>query len=316
MIPDLLGRFPFTRPLVRALALWRVGGIVRRSHATLESRDGVLRVRRGDRTIILSEAHLPFAPEMAKAFDGYFSAVGPTGDPSVRDYSRPANHPIPALGVPFWLAGPTESIGLLDAYFAEGAPQIGDTVFDLGANSGLATWLLARAVGATGTVHAFEPDPGNREMLSRNVAQHGLVQVRIHSDAIAGTSGVRQFNAESSLGAAFSDIVHRAGLARTIDVRTVTLEQAAHEAGAVPTFIKMDVEGAEVEILEQARPWLREHRPMLVVDTQHRVGGRFTDTAVEALLRECQYTVHTSMVQEMRLTIARASGGPRRPAAE
>lgn len=313
MIPDLLGRLPVTRPLVRALALWRVRGIVRRAGATLTSGDGVLRVQRDDRTIILSEAHLPFAPEMAVAFEGYFSAVGPTGDPRVRDYSRPANHPIPALGVPFWLAGPTESIGLLDAYFAEVTPAAGDTVFDLGANSGLATWLLARAVGAGGTVHAFEPDPGNREMLSRNVAQHGLSQVRIHSEAIAGTSGVRQFNAESSLGAAFSDIVHRAGLARTIEVRTVTLEEAASEAGAIPSFIKMDVEGAEVEILEQARPWLRAHGPALVVDTQHKVGGRFTDTAVERLLRECKYTVNTVMVQGMRLTTARPMHGPRPP---
>lgn len=76
-------------------------------------------------------------------------------------------------------------------------------------------------------------------------------------------------------------------------------------AGAPPRYIKMDVEGAEIEIIEQARPWLRQHRPTLVIDTQHRVGGRFTDGTVEQLLRECGYDARTTRVQGMRLTTAR-----------
>lgn len=142
-------------------------------------------------------------------------------------------------------------------------------------------------------------------MLERNVRQHYLTRVRVHPEAIAGSSGARRFNAEASLGAAFTDIVERAGLARTIDVRTLALEAAAAMAGAAPRYIKMDVEGAEIEIIEQARPWLRQHRPTLVIDTQHRVGGRFTDGTVEKLLRECGYDVRTTRVQGMRLTTAR-----------
>jgi FkbM family methyltransferase len=293
------------RPLVRRLALWLVERKVREQGGTLSFASESVSVHRDGRTVVLSEAHLQFAPEIAHHFDSYFHAVGSLGDAAVRDYSVPRNHMVPALGIPFWLAGPTESIAILDAFLSDVVPATGDLVFDLGANSGLATWLLARAVGPTGSVHAFEPDPGNREMLERNVRQHQLTRVRVHPEAIAGSSGTRRFNAEASLGAAFTDIVERAGLARTIDVRTLTLEAAAAMAGGVPRYIKMDVEGAEIEIIEQARPWLRQHRPTLVIDTQHRVGGRFTDGTVEKLLRECGYDVRTTRVQGMRLTTAR-----------
>lgn len=314
MITRLLERIPVARALVRELAFWHVARLVRGLGAELERGDGRLYVRRGDRTIVLAATHLVFGPEMARGFDGYFGAVGATGDPRVRDFSEPRNHPLPALGGSFWLAGPAERPTLLDAYFLDGAPREGELVFDMGANAGLATWHLARLVGPSGRVHSFEPDPRTREMLSRNVAQHGLAQVTIHADAVAGTDGTRRFNAEASLGAAFSDIVDRVGLASTIDVRTVTLATAAREAGSVPTFIKMDVEGAEVEILEGSRAWLREHKPAIVLDTDHRVRGEWTDAAVERILRECGYEVRTRMIEGTRLTSAwHPEGPPRRP---
>lgn len=130
------------RPLVRRLALWLVERRVREQGGTLSFASGSVSVHRDGRTVVLSDAHLQFAPEIAHHFDSYFHAVGSLGDAAVRDYSVPRNHMVPALGIPFWLAGPTESIALLDAYLSDVVPTTGDLVFDLGARSGLTTYPI------------------------------------------------------------------------------------------------------------------------------------------------------------------------------
>lgn len=271
---------------------------------TLDREPGAFRLHRGPRSILLAEGHLLFAPEIAAVFDDYFEAVGPGDDASVRDFSRPAVHPVPSLGGDFWLSGPIESIAILESYVAEVSPKVGDIVFDLGANCGLSTVLLARLVGAPGRVHAWEPDPINRQMLERNVAAHAGTIATVHTEAVGGRAGIRRFNAESSLGAGFSDLVPRAGLSDIIEIPVLTLEEAAAQAGAVPAFIKMDVEGAELEILDAAREWLRAHAPTLVIDTNHRVGGDYTSDRVEGILTACGYRARTTRVRGTRLTTA------------
>lgn len=304
MLRSFVGALPVLRPLVRKLAFRRARALVHDLGATLERRDDVLWLTRNGRTIVLADAHLPFAPEIAASFDDVFGAVEATTDNRRRDFSVPAEHHVAALGGPFWLSSPIEGMRVLEQYASEMRPSAGDCVFDLGANCGLSTVMLARLVGPTGAVHAWEPDPGNRAMLERNVARYAPTIAVVHPEAIGGRAGRRSFTAEASLGAGFAALVPRAGLAPVIDVPVVTLEGAAQRAGRIPTSIKMDVEGAELEIVEAARSWLQVHRPTLVIDTQHRIAGAYTDRRIEALLSEIGYVVRTQVTRGSRLTSA------------
>ena len=274
LIRRLLERTPMAAPLVRRAAEWQARRAVRAAGCEMRVSPASLDIVRGGQTIRLNPRHLMFAPDVAMYFDSYWAIVAASGDASLRDFSKPARHLIPALGVQLWQSGLVEEVDTIQGYLKHAPPQAGETVFDLGSNCGVSVCVFSRAVGPAGHVVAFEPDPLNREMLVRNVAELPLTNVDVHDVAVAGTSGRLRFNSEGSLGAALSHVVSRAGLVDTIEVTAVTLAGACEAAGRVPDFIKMDVEGAEEEVLLGAQEWLKTHRPRWVIDTNHRIGGK------------------------------------------
>ena len=211
----------------------------------------------------VERAALLFAPDVAAHFDSYWATVDGGADASIRDFSVPARHYVPALGVHLWQSGLIEEIDTIQGYLGHSPPCAGETVFDLGANCGASVLVFSRAVGPAGRVVAFEPDPLNREMLKRNVESLALSNVIVSANAVAGRSAKLRFNSEGSLGAALSHVVSRAGLSDTIEVDALTLADACAAVGASPDFIKMDVEGAEEEVIEGARDWLRGAPPSL-----------------------------------------------------
>src|SRR5690242_7217517 len=69
------------------------------------------------------------------------------------------------------------------------ALQPGDVVVDDVANIGYYTLLFSRAVGETGKVYAFEPDPDNYAFLERNVAANGCPNVTLVPEAVSDRTG-------------------------------------------------------------------------------------------------------------------------------
>ena len=133
----------------------------------------------------------------------------------------------------------------MDIVEAEVGP--GDTAFDLGANIGYVTMHLAQYVGKRGKVYAVEPSPRNFEILKESVSVNGLDDiVEMHQLAISSTSGVRQLNiaAESNLNS-FAKTKYTKN---TIEVDTASIDDF-FEGRRFPNFIKMDIEGAEVDAL-------------------------------------------------------------------
>jgi FkbM family methyltransferase len=300
----LLERTPMAAPVVRRAVEWRVRSAVRATGCDVQIGPTAIDVRRGSQVVRLSPRHLVFAPDVAAHFDAYWSTVEQGADAAVRDFSVPARHFIPALGAHLWQSGLMEEVDTIQGYLRHSPPCAGEIVFDLGANCGASAFVFSRAVGPSGRVVAFEPDPLNREMLTRNVRDLGMRNVEVRAEAVAGRSGRLRFNSEGSLGAALSHVVSRAGLIETIEVTALTLPDACAAAGCAPDFIKMDVEGAEEEVLNGAREWLRERRPRWVIDTHHRIDGKFTDAAVEQSLRASGYRAWTELVGGFRTTFA------------
>jgi FkbM family methyltransferase len=304
LLRRLLERLSIATPLVHRAAAWQVRRAVRAAGCDVRIAPDAVDVRRGAQVVRLSPRHFLFAPDVAAHFDAYWATVEPGEQAQLRDFSVPARHFIPALGVHLWQSSLMEEVDIIQGYLMHAPPQQGETVFDLGSNCGASVLVFSRAVGPSGHVVAFEPDPINREMLRRNVEALALANVELRDAAVAGRTGRLRFNSEGSLGSALSHVVSRAGLAKTIDVSALTLPDACAAAGRTPDFIKMDVEGAETEVLEGARDWLRTHRPRWVIDTQHRIGGKFTDAGVERVLAACGYRAWTEFVGGFRTTFA------------
>ncbi len=139
----------------------------------------------------------------------------------------------------------------------------GDIAFDIGANVGYFTLLMARYVGPGGHVVAFEPDPLVVDYLRGNVARNRDrlgASIDTVNAAVGGVSESRPFTPGSRisrgrLGSEPGPLV--------VDV--MTLGDALERYGT-PHLIKIDVEGAESELLEGAAECLATLRSSIVIE--------------------------------------------------
>ena len=141
------------------------------------------------------------------------------------------------------------------------AVEPGKVAFDVGANVGFYTLLLARVLGPEGHVVAFEPVPRNLSFLHRHLALNGVRNVSVIEAAVADREGVATFDEgpDPSMG--------HLGAGR-LRVRTLRLDDAlARGEIPVPAYMKIDVEGAEADVLRGAEGILREARPVVFLAT-------------------------------------------------
>lgn len=152
-------------------------------------------------------------------------------------------------------------------YFPEDiwAPGSREYFIDCGAYDGDSIAGFLHAVGGKfDGIVAFEPDPSNFEKLKQYLV--GLPEevgsrVRLHQQAVAGSTGRVRFAALGTDGSAIGD--------GDLEVECVSLDQA-FGSGCSPTHIKMDIEGAELAALEGARQTITRHRPSLAICAYHR----------------------------------------------
>ncbi len=118
----------------------------------------------------------------------------------------------------------------------------GDTVVDVGANIGLYTIYLSKAVGPQGMVLAFEPDPENVKLLRENVRLNNCANVKIFPYALGNVDKAeRLFLCNENKGyQSFAD------LAQTGNYIDISVKKASKAlADYHPAIAKIDVEGAE-----------------------------------------------------------------------
>ena len=118
-----------------------------------------------------------------------------------------------------------------------------------------------------GHVLALEPDPQNFRKLEATVAAmppRAQEKVTLRQVALSAAPGVLQLDATGTAASATSE----APSAGTIPVVAEPLDSIL--AGAIPTFIKLDIEGAEPDALRGARKTIRTHAPVIAVCVYHR----------------------------------------------
>jgi len=145
----------------------------------------------------------------------------------------------------------------------------GMTFYDLGANIGSFSLLAARLVGPGGRVFAFEADPEIAARLRENIAHNKFTHVSVEEKAVWSEPTTVSFVRADSAASPDRGLGHvSAGdtaATNTISVEAVSLDEFVllHPA---PDFLKCDVEGAEVAVLQGAERLLREKRPILLVE--------------------------------------------------
>ncbi len=138
-------------------------------------------------------------------------------------------------------------------------------VYDVGANYGIHTLLMARLAGK-GHVYAFEPASEISSSLEENLRLNKIANVTPVPLAVSDVTGVATFSTGHHHGASHLD---NAALVsdQTVSVRTTSLDEFAYREGnQAPDFIKIDVEGGESKVLAGATRVLKEAKPIILVD--------------------------------------------------
>ena len=175
----------------------------------------------------------------------------------------------------------------------------GMVAYDVGANIGYVSLMLARAVGAGGRVYAFEALPANLERLGENLALNGMQStVRVVPAAVTDRSGPVQFLVGPSGGV--GKVAGSAGR-RSLDypeqmrVNGIALDAFVYADGNYadgnppPQVVKMDIEGGEVLALPGMRRLLREARPLLFLELHGPEAARVAwDILTSAGYRLCR----------------------------
>jgi len=247
-------------------------------------------IEKTGRIVRIAPRNAWFIQDLCRAFDLYYGMVEHAGD--IADYSQPALHRFRNSGVAFWFPAIPEEEAAIESYTRVWKPRPGDVVFDVGAHAGASSYFLSRAVGPTGKVFAFEPDPTAYEHLLKNITLHSLSNVIPVCAALSDECGTRAFASEGTIGSTLAQF-QKAGRGKIINVDALTLEAACSRVGFVPTFVKMDIEGAEVGVIASSSDFLRSHPISFSIDTGHVVNGSLTFKRIEGAFASCGYAAET-----------------------
>jgi FkbM family methyltransferase len=142
----------------------------------------------------------------------------------------------------------------------------GDTVLDLGANTGQYTCLFCSLVGPSGTVHAFEPVPQTFAMLKENTARYAKkYRLFLNDLAVGDSEGVIKMFVSNGRFTEASMVAHSSQSVTNYDCPVTTIDRYVNKNNIKDVaVIKCDVEGAELLAMKGARALLKSSNPPIL----------------------------------------------------
>ncbi|MFQ5970270.1 MAG: FkbM family methyltransferase [Nitrososphaerales archaeon] len=149
-------------------------------------------------------------------------------------------------------------------------PKEGDVFLDIGAHIGRYTIIGSKRIGENGKVVAVEPHPGNFEMLNRNIKLNGLTNVTTLNCAVYD----KEMRVRLYLTDEFGSSGHHSLIVETrekfVEVNANTLDYLSQLLGiGEVNWIKIDVEGAEFEVLKGAHNVLTNSKDLTLLIEVH-----------------------------------------------
>jgi FkbM family methyltransferase len=171
----------------------------------------------------------------------------------------------------------------------------GMTAIDVGAHIGYYTILLAKCVGPTGQVLSLEPFPENFALLQKNVQLNELQQVQTFPKAVFSRAGELTIGVPDDLSdSGNASLVHNLG-AKQFHVSAITLDSLHCR----PDFLKVDVEGAEYDVLLGGQETIARSRPKMLIELHH-FDGDLAGHPVPRLLVSWEYQIQ--WIDRFRMT--------------
>src|SRR5262249_20316417 len=153
--------------------------------------------------------------------------------------------------------------------FVRQSLQPGQVAVDIGCHKGAYTYWMRRRVGPTGAVYAFEPQRGQVAYLREAFSAMSYDNVEIVPMALSNKSGELPLYT-TTISTHFATLEprgeERGTGSETVDV--TTLDEFFTGARRPPRFVKIDVEGHELSVLEGGRHTLEQYHPTILVECE------------------------------------------------
>lgn len=205
----------------------------------------------------------------------------------------------PECGLSYWRRNLASADPLLFR-MAKELTAPGAVVWDVGANLGLFAFAAAALAGPSGSVLAIEPDVWLAHLIGRTArlcnAQHVAAPVTVLCTAVADKNGISRLQiAQRSRASNF--LAETIGSSEAHGTRseqsTVTLTlDSLLESFPAPAVLKIDVESAELKVLNGALRLLREVRPVIFCEVITE-----NSEAVGELLKQFKYSMYPAQVE-------------------
>lgn len=141
--------------------------------------------------------------------------------------------------------------------------KLGDVVYDIGAHVGLYTLISSARVQSSGHVYAFEPLPRNLQYLRRHIELNHMSNCTVVDAAVSDSTGVRSFDptVHDSAGHFSTD--------GGVSVQTIGLDDFFLKGQGIrpPSAIKINAEGAEMEVFLGGRATIEKFSPLIFLST-------------------------------------------------
>jgi FkbM family methyltransferase len=188
-----------------------------------------------------------------------------------------------------------------------------DVVWDVGANVGIYSVLMARRVAR---VVAFEPVAATLEKLRRNLELNESSNVTVVSAALSDVSG--EATMTTMVGGAGGNHLLRGGERGDVSVRVTTGDDYVADHG-VPDVIKVDIEGFEPHFVRGAIGVIRDHTPLLTLEVNSTTMLVESDRVEWRKMIDSLFEIYGTALwfggtgQPVRVTTLSLEGLPQRP---
>lgn len=167
----------------------------------------------------------------------------------------------------------------------------GTVAVDVGAHFGLYSYLLARLVGKDGRVVAIEPIAEDADLIERAFRTLRLpvsvVRCALSSHEGEATLTIPRLGGAEKTALATLEEQAQSGDVGPAETRTVPvrrLDDVLAGIGMPVSFIKIDVEGHELDVLDGAAETIATQRPNILIEINHDLGGRPVESVFERIL--------------------------------
>ena len=168
----------------------------------------------------------------------------------------------------------------------------GDVVMDAGANNGYLSLLFSKLVGDNGKVYAFEPDSININTIKVNIALNDISENIIIQDQLLWNANILvDFYEAGTVG---SSAIWMPDSDKVVKKQAVRIDDWVLQNNISKLdFIKMDIEGAEIEAIDGCVETIKMLRPNFAIASYHIVNGEPTYIKMEEFFKKINYPFKT-----------------------